>query len=229
MLKNHTFALRSSSARRRLNRMAIQPTVTQPVSAVVFDIGRVLIEWDLRHLFRKIIADPAQLEWFVTHVVTEQWHFQHDAGRALADMVAERSLLFPQYAPLIEAYRQRFCETIPGPVSGSQELVAGLAARGVPLFALTNFGEEFWAQFRPTCAVLDFFRDIVVSGVEKVAKPNAAIYQIAAQRFGFAPQDMLFIDDNRANCAAAAELGWQTHHFSGAAGLKAELERRGLL
>ena len=72
-----------------------------PLSAVVFDVGRVLVEWDLRLLYAKLIDDQAELDWFLSHVVTEEWHAQHDAGRDLAEMVAERSAQYPAYAPLI--------------------------------------------------------------------------------------------------------------------------------
>ena len=199
------------------------------ISAVVFDVGRVLFEWDLRHLFAKLIDDPAQLDWFCATVVTPEWHFQHDEGRLLADMVAERSAEYPEHAHLIAAYAARFNESIPGPVAGSLELVETLAARGVPLFAITNFGDEFWAGFRPTQPVFDLFGDIVVSGVEKVAKPDPAIYALAARRFGYAPGAMLFIDDNAENIAAARACGWQGHLFESAAGLETELRARGLL
>ncbi len=200
-----------------------------PVAAVVFDVGRVLYQWDLRHLFRAHIADPDRLEWFVGEVVTEQWHFQHDAGRPLAEMVAERCAEFPDHAALIETYAARFNDSIPGPVSGSLELVEALHERGVPLYAITNFGAEFWEGFRPTAPVFDRFRDIVVSGVEKLTKPDPAIYALAAERFGHAPGDMLFIDDNAANIAAARDCGWQTHHFADAETLADDLRRRGLI
>lgn len=199
------------------------------VEAVVFDVRRVLIQWDLRVLFAKLIADPAELDWFLANVVTEEWHFQHDAGRPLSDMVPELKAEFPGHAHLIDAYAGRFLETIPGPIPGTATLVERLAERGVPLFAITNFGAEFWAQFRPTFKPLDHMRDIVVSGVERVAKPDPAIYRRAAQRFGFAPGAMLFVDDNAANIAAAAELGWQVHHFRDADLLDADLSRRGLI
>lgn len=201
----------------------------QTIHAVVFDVGRVLFQWDLRHLFAKLIADPAELEWFVQAVVTEEWHFQHDAGRPLAEMVAERQAEFPDHAHLIAAYAARFNESIPGPVPGSLALVEALAARGVPLFAITNFGAEFWAGFRPTQPVFDRFADIVVSGVERMAKPDPAIFTLAAARFGHAPATMLFVDDNAANIAAARALGWQVHHFRDGPALGADLRARGLI
>lgn len=200
-----------------------------PVSAVVFDVGRVLFQWDLRHLFAKLIDDPDQLEWFVTTVVTEDWHFQHDAGRPLADMVAERSAEFPDHALLIEAYATRFGESIPGPVPGSIELVEALHAAAMPLYAITNFGAEFWAAFRPLQPVFDRFRDIVVSGAEKLTKPDPAIYALAARRFGHAPGEMLFIDDSAANIDGARACGWQVHHFRDADHLAKDLRARGLL
>jgi 2-haloacid dehalogenase len=200
-----------------------------PVSAVVFDVGRVLVEWDLRCLFAKLIDDPAELEWFVGNVVTEEWHFQHDAGRPLAEMVPERIARFPAYRAHIEAYAARFNETIPGPVPGSLDLLAALDAAGVPLYAITNFGAEFWPGFRATMPEFDVFRDVVVSGVEKLAKPDPAIFVAAALRFGHDPQAMLFIDDNAANVASARALGWQVHHFAGADGLAADLRARKLI
>jgi 2-haloacid dehalogenase len=173
------------------------------IEAVVFDVGRVLVQWDLRYLFAKLIADSEELDWFLGHVVTPEWHFQHDAGVSLAEMVPARQAKFPAYAAHLDAYATRFNETIPGPVPGSFEIVEELAARGVPLFAITNFGAEFWASFRPTQPIFDHFRGISVSGAERLVKPDAAIYQLALSRFGLAPGEAIFVDDNLPNVIAA--------------------------
>jgi 2-haloacid dehalogenase len=197
--------------------------------SVIFDVGRVLFDWDLRYLFAKLIADEGQLEWFVTNVVTPGWHFQHDAGRPLAEMVPERKAEFPEHAPLIDAYAMRFNETIPGPMPGSLELVERLDTAGVPLFAITNFGHEFWEAFRPTQPVFDRFGDIIVSGTEKLMKPDPAIYHLAIERFGIDPAGALFIDDNAANVAGAESVGIAAHRFEDAVSLEAELIARGYL
>lgn len=199
------------------------------ISAVVFDVGNVLFQWDIGHLFKKLIADPAELEWFLTNVVTPQWHFEHDAGKLLAIMRSELTAKFPAYATLIDAYMARFNETIPGPVPGSLDIVADLAARGVPLFAITNFGAEFWEGFYPTQPVFRHFRDIVVSGREKLVKPDPAIYRLALARFDLAPGTAIFIDDNADNAISAAANGFAAHHFCGAAALRRELVALGLL
>jgi len=197
--------------------------------SVIFDVGRVLFDWDLRYLFAKLIDDSERLEWFVTHVVTPEWHFQHDAGRPLAEMLPERKAEFPDHAPLIDAYAARFNETIPGPMPGSLELVERLDDAGVPLFAITNFGHEFWEAFRPTQPVFDRFRDIVVSGTEKLMKPDPAIYSLAIERFGIDPAGALFIDDVAANVAGAESVGIAGHQFKDAGALEAELVSRGYL
>lgn len=193
------------------------------VRAVVFDVGKVLVQWDMRHLFAKLIADPAELDWFMENVATTEWHFQHDAGVPLSEMVPARKAEFPAHAAHLDAYATRFNEMIPGPVPGSFEIVEELAARGVPLFAITNFGADFWDQFRPVQPIFDHFRDIVVSGVEKLVKPDPAIYQLALSRFGLAPGEAVFIDDSLPNVTAARANGFLGHHFTDAATLRNEL------
>lgn len=208
---------------------AVYETPGRKIEAVVFDVGKVLIEWDMRLLFAKLIADPERLDWFLANVVTHEWHFEHDAGRDLAEMVAARKAEFPGHDDLLDAYATRFGETIPGNVPGSHELVRELAARSVPLFAITNFASPFWHEYRAGEPLFDLFGDIVVSGDEKLLKPDARIFDLAARRFGHAPGAMLFIDDNAANIEGARALGWQVHHFAGADALRADLTRRGLL
>lgn len=200
-----------------------------PVTAVTWDIGRVLYRWSPRYLYEKLIVDAAKLEWFLDHVVTEEWHFQHDAGRPLDRMISERVAQFPADAALIEAYHPRWLETIPGPVPKTHELVEALADAGVPQFSITNFGADTFAMFRPTAPILDRFGDIVVSGVEKLAKPDPAIFALARRRFAIDPAQTLFIDDNAANIRSAAACGWQVHHFVGAEPLIEDLSARGLI
>ncbi len=200
-----------------------------PPRAVVWDIGHVLYDWDPRHLYGKLIDDPARLDWFLAHVVTREWHFQHDAGRPFAETSAELIGRFPAEADLIRLYGPRWLETLPGPVPGTHELVGRLASAGVPQFALTNFSAEFWERFRPTAPVLGHFRDILVSGRERMVKPDPAIFRLAQRRFGLEPGDIFFIDDNGANIDSAVACGWRAHRFHAAAPLEAALRRTGLL
>jgi 2-haloacid dehalogenase len=197
--------------------------------AVVFDVGRVLFQWQLRALFEKLIDDREELDWFLTHVVTEEWHFQHDRGRPLGEMVPERIAQFPQYEAHINAYATRFNETVPGPVEGTHAIVRRLADRGVPLFCLTNFGHELWANFRPTEPIFDLFEDVIVSGTERIAKPEPRIYEIVEERSGRKAAQLFFTDDNPANVAAARARGWDAHLFTDAAALEGQLRSAELL
>jgi 2-haloacid dehalogenase len=203
--------------------------LTPPIAAVVFDVGNVLVRWERDRPYRDRFPDPAERAWFLDTVIPLDWHAEHDAGRPAAELVAERSALFPEYSDEIRDWFVRFNDSIPGPVPGSVALVEALAARAVPLFAITNFGADTWAGFAPTFPLLDHFGDIVVSGVEKLAKPDSAIYALAQQRFGHAPDAMLFIDDSLPNVEAARACGWQAHHFSDAPTLADELRGRGLI
>lgn len=202
---------------------------TTPIRAVIYDIGNVLYHWDIRHLYAKLIDDADRLDWFVSHVVTPEWHFQHDQGRALAPMLAELIDQWPQERALIEAYVPRWLDTIPGPVAGALETVRELHDRGVPLFAISNFGVEFWDMFRPTAPIFDLFGDIVISGAEKLMKPDPAIYQLALARFGLSAHEAIFVDDREENVAAAQALGIAAHRFRDTPGWRAELAALGLI
>jgi 2-haloacid dehalogenase len=193
-----------------------------PIRAVVFDVGNVLYQWSLRVLFASRIADVDALNWFLCNVVTQQWHFQHDAGRPIAEMVAERKAEFPDHADLIDVYANHFNESIFAPVPGALEIVDELAARNVPIFGITNFGADFWNNFRPTAPVFDHFTDIIVSGEEKLVKPDPAIYALALRRFELATGEGIFIDDRLENVEAGEANGFVGHHFTDAPTLRAD-------
>ncbi|WP_326525802.1 HAD-IA family hydrolase [Sphingomonas sp.] len=199
-------------------------------TSVIFDVGRVLYDWNPRFLYERLIRDGEALDAFLRDVVTTEWHFQHDAGRPFAETAAELVARFPHHADLIAQWGPRFNETIPGPIAGMPDLVADLDAAGVPLYAITNFSGEFWPPFRAReAALFDRFRDIVVSGDEKLVKPDPAIYALALARFGLTPGEAVFVDDNAANVDAAAALGIHAILFRGAAALRADLGVLGLL
>jgi len=200
------------------------------VRAVVFDVGGVLYDWHPRFLFERMTDDTALVDRLVGEAVTHAWHFQHDAGRDFADTSAELIARFPEYETYIRAYGPRFNETIRGAMPGMLEIVRELDARGVPLYAITNFSHEFFPPFATEHAeIFDRFRDIVVSGAEKLMKPEPEIYRRAVARFGLAPGQGLFIDDREENAKASEAAGFMGHQFTDAATLRTELKALGLL
>ncbi|MEO5494172.1 MAG: HAD-IA family hydrolase [Sphingomonas sp.] len=197
-------------------------------SVVIFDVGRVLFDWNLRSLYERLIPKGEALDAFLRDIVTPEWHFQHDAGRPFAETSAELIAQYPDHADAIRALYPRFNETIGPPMPGMTRLVADLDAAGVPLYAITNFSGEFWPPFRAREeAFFAPFRDVVVSGDEKLMKPDAAIYHLALDRFGLQAEEAVFVDDNAANVAGANAVGIHGLLFTGEPQLRADLRDLG--
>ena len=197
--------------------------------AVIFDIGNTLVRWDPRRLYERLIDDPAELDWFLSHVVTIDWHTEHDRGRPFADGIRLLTTRYPDHADLIAAFRDRWQETFIGPIAGSVAALEALAARGVPVYALTNYSAETYPDFEARYAFARHFRDVVVSGREGVIKPDPRIYDIAIDRFGIDPRHTLFVDDVARNVDAGRAKGLIGHHFTDPARLRRHLIGLGLL
>jgi 2-haloacid dehalogenase len=199
------------------------------ITAVIFDVGNVLYSWDPRFLYDRLIGDDRALDAFLRDVVTHEWHFQHDAGRPFAETSAELSAAYPEHAALIALWGPRFNDSIGGPVSGMDRLVEELAAAQARLFAITNFSAEFWPPFRAERETLfGHFQDVIVSGAEKLVKPDPAIYRLALERFGIVAEEALFIDDRAENVEGARALGMEAHLFENAGTLRTALNALGL-
>lgn len=198
--------------------------------AVIFDVGNVLFPWNPRSLYGRLIDDDRALDAFMANVLTMEWHTELDRGRPFAEASAELAAAHPEHADLIAAWGPRFNETLGPALPGMAEILAELDSRGAPLFAITNFSGEFFRAFTPLHPeIFGRFRDIVVSGDEKLIKPDPAIYALALARFGLEGPDAVFIDDSPKNVAAAQDAGIHALHFTDAAKLRGELEGLGLL
>jgi len=196
------------------------------ISAVLFDIGNVFVEWDPRNLYEKLIPDSAELEHFLSEVVTLEWHTYHDKGRPFAEGVRILSERFPEYAELIEAFDTRWEETIGATITGSVKVLESLVAQGMPVYALTNFSAEKWPPFCKDYAFTNHFGGVVVSGEEKLVKPDPAIFRTAIDRFNLIPEETFYIDDRIDNINAAQTLGMQGHLFVEAESLARDLQSR---
>jgi 2-haloacid dehalogenase len=210
--------------------MAATAVVASVPTSVVFDVGNVLVDWNPRGYFARHIHDPARLDRFLSEVATYKWHLQHDAGRPFAETSAELIARHPEEAENIRRWGEDFGGQLGDLLPGMADLVADLAAAGVPLYAITNFSHEFWPAFAARePALFAPFRDILVSGEVKLLKPDPAIYALALARFGLAPGEGLFIDDRLDNVEAADRAGFVAHQFRDAATLRTALQGYGLL
>lgn len=203
--------------------------MTQKITAIVFDIGNVLIEWDPRHLYRRIFATPDEIEHFLSTVCTSAWNLEIDRGRPFAEAVAELIARFPAYEAAIRAFDERWAEMVPGLIPGTLALMERLEARGAPLYAITNFSAEKFAEARLRFPFFDRFRGVIVSAHERLLKPDRAIFELLLSRYGLRAEECLFIDDSPANVAGARDVGMAAHHFKDAAGLEKTLAAHQLI
>ncbi|MGE3304254.1 MAG: HAD family hydrolase [Hyphomonadaceae bacterium] len=197
--------------------------------AVLFDYGNVLVRWDPRHLYRKLFADPAEMERFLAEVLTMEWHIPNDSGVVMGERVAALAARHPHYADEIAAFQARYAETIAGEIEGSIALLDKLAAAGAPLGLLTNMPLDQQEACFSHCTRLHLFKAIVVSGAEKISKPDPRIYALALERLGADAAETLFVDDSPANVAGAERAGLAAHLFTSPAKLGQALEAAGLI
>ncbi|TDD71659.1 HAD family phosphatase [Jiangella aurantiaca] len=198
--------------------------------AVVFDLGGVLVDWDPRYLYRTLLPSEDAVERFLAEVTTPEWNAAQDAGRTWADAVAVLSAEFPEHAELISAYDTRWIETIGGEIDGSVELLRELRDGGsVGLFALTNWSSEKFPLAMERYEWLSWFEGIVVSGTERLVKPDPRIFQLLLERYDLDASSTVYIDDNPPNVDAAADLGMTSLHFTGPDRLRDELSQLGLV
>ncbi|MFN6976655.1 MAG: HAD family hydrolase [Gemmobacter sp.] len=198
------------------------------MTAIVFDIGNVLVAWDPVVAFLPELGTRAATRAFLDRVGFAAWNVQQDRGRTLAEAVA--AVPDPADAAILAQYGPRFHLTIAERVPGTWDILDALAARGHAIHAITNWSAELWPVGLATHPRLgEVFGVTVVSGEVGVIKPDPRIYAILCERAGVAPGDCLFIDDSAANAAGARDFGMQAHHFTGAEGLAADLRARGLL
>ena len=205
------------------------PGRPRPPRAVLFDLGGVLIDWNPRHLYRKIFADEAAMEHFLAAICTQEWNEEQDRGRPFAEGVRLLCEAHPHLADAIRAYDSRWDEMVKGEIADSVLCLEELRSRQVPLFALTNWSAEKFPLAVARFAFLGWFEGVLVSGDAGLKKPDPRFFRLAAERFRLDPAATFFIDDAAANVEAAAAFGFIVHRFTDAAALRRALAGCGLL
>ena len=157
------------------------------------------------------------------------WHVQTDLGRTFAEIIAERIKLYPEHGSLIRAWWDRWPEMFSGAIPETEAVIEDLHARGVPMHGLTNMSTEAWPMVRGLSPAFGRLGVVVVSGEERIMKPDPAVFDLACARIGLAPSEMLFVDDSLPNIETAARLGFLVHHFTDPAAFRPQLESLALL
>jgi 2-haloacid dehalogenase len=199
------------------------------VAAVAFDLGGVLIDWNPRHLYRKLFDDEAPMEKFLADVCSPAWNDELDRGLPFAEGVARLVAQFPEQAALIEAYHSRWTEMVAGPIDDAVAVADELHRTGLPLYALSNWARSTYDLVAHEYPFLGDFAGVLLSGDVGVAKPDRRIFDLLCERFDLDAATTLFVDDNAANVIGAQHAGLQAVQFDGAAALRRDLVALGVL
>ncbi len=200
------------------------------IGAIIFDIGGVLLDWNPRYLYRRLMDDEEAMERFLSEVCTMDWHEANDLGVPFEVTCAQLAAQHPEHAELIWAWGRRTEEMVGGPIDGTVAILRELKDDGkVRLFALTNMEATTYPLRRERYEFLRWFDGTVVSSSEGVIKPDERIFRVLLERYGLTAASTIMVDDNPRNIAAAAALGMPTVLFESPERLRRALEEHGLL
>jgi 2-haloacid dehalogenase len=193
----------------------------------VFDIGQVLLRWEPKAALARITGSEAEAEAFMREVDFAAWHGRQDAGRAVAEAVAEHSARFPHHAAVFDAFYDRWLDAVPGEVPGTRTIFEALLARG-PVYGISNFSRELFDRTVPAHPFLGGFTGLVLSADVGINKPDARIYRILCERHSLDPRACVFIDDSERNVEGARAAGMRGIVFTDAGALSSALAAMGL-
>jgi len=198
------------------------------IENIVFDFGGVLLDWNPRYLYEKLFDDNAQMEHFLTNVCNESWNVQQDAGRPLAEATVILQKQFPEFKLMIQRFYDDWEIMLKGEIPENTVLIDQLKNKKYRLFGLTNWSGETFPIALEKYMFLHEFEGIVVSGDEKMIKPDKEIYLLLLNRYKLKAENSIFIDDNINNITTANEIGFHTIHLNGNINLKHRLIELGI-
>ena len=174
----------------------------------LFDLGGVFFDWNPEYFYKNIFKSKNELNYFLSNVCNNEWNIKQDAGRPISKAVDELVYKFPKYQNEIKLYYSNHRNMIGSVFKDSIEVLETLKEKNINCYALSNWSAETWIGMLDDYPFLKKFDGIVISGQEKVMKPDEEIYQIAIDRYELIPNESIFIDDNLNNIKAAKKLGF---------------------
>ncbi len=196
--------------------------------AVVFDIGNVLIEWQPERFYDSVIGPDRRKAMFEA-VDLHAMNDHVDMGEHFTDTIYATAEAYPAWREEIRMWHDRWIELAQPEIPHSIRLLRALRNKGLPVFALTNFGIQSFDYAATHYPFLREFDRHYISGHLKLIKPDPKIYEIVETDSGVAPGALLFTDDRADNIAMARDRGWQAHLFDGPRGWADRLIAAGLL
>lgn len=191
---------------------------------IIFDLGGVLIDWNPRYLFKHFFVSHEAMEHFLSEVCSTDWNEMQDAGRSFSEATDLLISEFPEYKNEIQMYYQRWVEMLGGPIHDTVKILSALKdSKSYRMYALTNWSDESFPLAYEMYEFLHWFDGILVSGAEKMKKPDPQIFELLLDRFDINREAAIFIDDNRKNIDAAINLGIMSLHFNSPDQCRSEL------
>ncbi len=182
--------------------------------AYIFDFGGVIFDWDPYYLYRNFIGnDREKVNRFLEEIGFNDWNLEQDRGRPFEVAVSVLSARFPQHADLIRAYHTHYEQTIQGVFEPTIAILKKLKDKGYPLYALSNWSAEKFTLIRPRYSFLKWFDDMIISGEEKLVKPDPLIFEVVLKRAGRKAEECILVDDHYPNIETAQKMGFKTIHY----------------
>lgn len=210
------------------NRVPTPAATTMQKINIIYDLGAVMIDWDPRYLYRQISDNSERIEYFLHEVISPAWNHRLDRGEEWPDIRKELLALYPEEQEWIDIYWDQWKRMLNGTVEGSVEILSTLKTSGYKLFALSNFNHHKYLESLTIFPFLHWFDGLIISGQVKLAKPEAAIYNLLLKTYDLKPEDCLFIDDKIENIEAAKTIGFNTILFKNSQQLRQELQSWGI-
>tara|TARA_Y100001970_G_scaffold288970_1_gene417925 strand:+ start:3410 stop:4003 length:594 start_codon:yes stop_codon:yes gene_type:complete len=179
----------------------------------LFDLGGVFFDWSPRHFFKKVFSTSKEMEFFLLNVCNDEWNLMQDAGRSIANGEKELISKFPQYQKEIKMYYSNHRKMIKGIFPNSIRILKKLKKLGFESYVLSNWSAETFEGMEEEYLFLKLFDGFIISGREKLIKPDRKIYELAIKRFNLNPNNTVFIDDKLDNIKTAVSLGFNTIHL----------------
>ena len=191
----------------------------------LFDLGNVFFDWDPRHFYEDVFSNINEMEYFLSEICNDKWNIQQDAGRTIEEAEKDLIPLFPEYQDKIKLYYKNHGKMIKGVFETSIELLEELKKQGYLWYVLSNWSAETFLGTKEKFSFLNLFDGLIISGEEKLIKPDPKIFHLACERFNLIPENTLFIDDRIENINSAFKLNFQTIHLTNPNEIKSLVEK----
>jgi 2-haloacid dehalogenase len=194
------------------------------IKNIIFDFGGVLLDWNPKYLYQHHFDNATDMNYFLENICTQAWNEEQDCGRTLAEGTHLLQAQFPEFHDKIQLYYDQWETMLKSDIAGTVAILYQLKPK-FKLYGLTNFSAETIGKAFKRYPFFQEFEGIVVSGTEKMIKPDKRFYQILFDRYNVNPTETIFIDDNLNNIIAGQELGLHCIHFTNPENLQTALDK----